>query len=152
MEFIQNTGPGTRLDQLNKAAVKEAESIIAAVAYVTDIQTLITTCWKHQKPLILFARYDYSCPVSEEALQWFLAKSTESANYEMRLVADIFHPKVICLLADGQVCVGLGSANLTSSGMAENLEAWAWFNAPEDHPVLAGVRRFLQEMIQYLKI
>ena len=57
-----------------------------------------------------------------------------------------FHPKLICLLADCQVCVGLGSANLTSSGMTENLEAWAWFNAPEDRPVLAGVRRFLQEM------
>ena len=72
--------------------------------------------------------------------------STACARFWRANWPGTFHPKAICLLADGQVCVGLGSANLTSSGMADNLEAWAWFNAPEDHPVLAGVRRFLQEM------
>lgn len=36
MEFIQNTGPATRLDQLNNAAVQEAESVIAVGAYISD--------------------------------------------------------------------------------------------------------------------
>jgi hypothetical protein len=120
MEFIQNSGPGTRLEQLNKAAVQEAESVIAAVAYVTDIQTLIASCWKHQKPLTLFARYDYSGPVSDEALQWFLSKAAQSANYQMLMVPDIFHPKVIWWRGVGAY---IGSANLTKSAWAGNVEA-----------------------------
>lgn len=55
-----------------------------------------------------------------------------------------FHPKMICLLADDQVCVGLGSANLTSSGMGENLEAWGWFDLDEDRVMLGGIRDFLK--------
>lgn len=32
------------------AATKTAESVIAAVAYVTDTRSLIDSCWKAQKP------------------------------------------------------------------------------------------------------
>ena len=112
MEFIQNTRKGSQLDTLNGAAIKDADSVIAAVAYVTDSRSLIDSCWKHQKPLILFARYDFSGPVSDEVLQWFLSKSAQSANYQMRLVADIFHPKVIWWKGVGAY---VGSANLTKS-------------------------------------
>src|SRR5579862_6092364 len=35
-----------------------------------------------------------------------------------------FHPKMLCLLANDVVSIGLGSANMTSSGLRENLETW----------------------------
>ena len=94
MEFIQNT-KGNQLDTLNCVAIKGTESVIAAVAYVTDLSSHIESCWKVQKPLTLFARYDYSGPVSAPVLEWFLSKGAQDANYELRLVADVFHPKVI---------------------------------------------------------
>jgi phosphatidylserine/phosphatidylglycerophosphate/cardiolipin synthase-like enzyme len=120
MEFIQNTMKGSQLDALNRTAVKSADSVIAAVAYVTDSRSLIDTCWKEQKPLTLFARYDYSGPVSDEVLHWFLSKSAQSANCELRFVADIFHPKVIWWKGAGAY---IGSANLTKSAWGGNIEA-----------------------------
>ena len=110
MEFIQNTTKGSQLDTLSTAATKSAASVIAAVAYVTDTRSLIDSCWKAQKPLTLCARYDYSGPVSGEVLQWFLSKGAQSANYQMRLVGDIFHPKVIWWKGVGAY---IGSANLS---------------------------------------
>ena len=49
MEFIQNTKKGSQLDTLSVAASKSAESVIAAVAYVTDTRSLIDSCWKAQR-------------------------------------------------------------------------------------------------------
>jgi len=128
MEFIQNSGDGTRLEQLNAAAVPKAESVIAAVAYVTDTRTLLDSCLKHQKPLTLFARYDFSGPVSDQVLQWFLDVSAKSANYQMRLIGDIFHPKVIWWKGVG---VYIGSANLTKSAWAGNVEAGIYLSEEE---------------------
>jgi len=70
--------------------------------------------------------------------------STTHARFWRANWPGLFHPKMICLLAGQHLCVGLGSANLTSSGMGENLEAWAWFESPEDRSLFAGVREFLQ--------
>ena len=72
--------------------------------------------------------------------------STMHARFWRANCPSTFHPKMICLLADDKVRVGLGSANLTSGGMGENLEVWGWFELGEDDVVLAGVRGFLQSL------
>jgi len=58
-----------------------------------------------------------------------------------------FHPKMAVMLADASVAVGLGSANLTSGGLASNLECWQFFRDTEgDLPLLAAVRGFLESL------
>jgi len=57
-----------------------------------------------------------------------------------------FHPKVLLMLANEQIRVGLGSANLTAGGMGKNLEAWAFFGGRGDASVLVGVRRLLEQL------
>lgn len=145
MEFIQNTKKGSQLDTLSIAATKSAESVIAAVAYVTDSGSLITSCWKEQKPLTLFARYDYSGPVSDEVLQWFLSKGTQSANYQMRLIADIFHPKVIWWKGVGTY---IGSANLSKSAWGGNVEAGVFMSEEEldENDMRADLESFFEEI------
>jgi hypothetical protein len=54
-----------------------------------------------------------------------------------------FHPKLICLMSGGEVIAGLGSSNLTSSGLQENLETWAFSREVE---FLSGVRDFLRDI------
>jgi hypothetical protein len=56
-----------------------------------------------------------------------------------------FHPKMICLLADDEVMVGIGSANLTAAGLGERLETWKYFAKQHDVDLLAGVRNFLTQ-------
>jgi len=145
MELIQNSGNGSRLEVLNRSAVEGAENVVAAVAYVTDIRTLIDECWKHRKPLTLFARYDYSGPVAEEVLQWFLSRGPDSANYQMRLVADIFHPKVIWWQGVGAY---IGSANLTKRAWGGNVEAGVYFSEEDldEHGLRAGLVDFFNEV------
>src|SRR5437867_7699059 len=145
MEFIQNTSTGSQLDSLNAAAMQNTDSVVAAVAYVTDCRSLIERCWKDKKPLTLFARYDFSGPVSHEVLEWFLSKSAQSANYEMRLVADIFHPKVIWWRGAG---VYIGSANLSKSAWAGNIEAGVFISEDEldDNDMRSDLEDFFAEV------
>jgi len=56
-----------------------------------------------------------------------------------------FHPKILVLLANDQIAVGLGSANLTAGGLGGNLEIWRFFTQrSDDRPVLAGLRKFFE--------
>lgn len=128
MEFIRNKKDESPLQQLCAASVQHAESIVAAIAYATDTSTLLDDCWKACKPLTLYVRYDYSGPVSDSVFRWFLKKGTQSSNYELRLVADIFHPKVIWWKGVGAY---IGSANLTSRAWAGNLEAGIFLTEEE---------------------
>ena len=57
-----------------------------------------------------------------------------------------FHPKVLLLLANEQIMLGLGSANLTAEGLGKNLEAWAFVHDTSDIAVLAGVRQLLERL------
>jgi len=59
-----------------------------------------------------------------------------------------FHPKMICLLADDEVMVGIGSANLTAAGLGERLETWQYFTKEYDVDLLAGVRNFLTRALE----
>jgi len=60
----------------------------------------------------------------------------------------VFHPKLLVFLANSEVLVGIGSANLTAAGLGENLEEWHFFD-DSDGPVLAGVRRFLERLVEH---
>lgn len=72
--------------------------------------------------------------------------STTRARFWRARWSGTFHPKMIVLLANSRVCVGLGSANLTSSGLGENLETWCYFEGNENRAVLSGVRDFLKTL------
>jgi hypothetical protein len=72
--------------------------------------------------------------------------STTRARFWRACWPGTFHPKMICLLANTHVAVGLGSANLTSGGLGENLEIWRYFEGQEDHVVLGGVRDLLKRL------
>jgi hypothetical protein len=55
-----------------------------------------------------------------------------------------FHPKVLLLLANAQVAVGLGSANMTAGGFGGNLECWQFFErCSANRLVLGNVHTFL---------
>jgi hypothetical protein len=71
--------------------------------------------------------------------------STTRARFWRARWQGTFHPKMICLLANTEVRVGLGSANLTSGGLRDHLEIWRYFGK-EDRIVLSGVREFLKRL------
>ena len=126
MEFIQNTRAGSQLATLNSTAVPQCKAVIAAVAYVTDSRSLLEACGHHNKGLKLYARYDFSGPVSDAVMQWFLSR--DPAKYEMRLIGDIFHPKVIWWEGVG---VYIGSANLSNNAWSGNIEAGIFITESE---------------------
>jgi len=61
-----------------------------------------------------------------------------------------FHPKILILLANDRVAIGIGSSNLTSGGLGGNLEAWNFFSGEDNQArsVLMGVREFLEDLRQ----
>src|SRR5688500_12574769 len=93
MELVTGFSNPPRLEALNRSAMSECDSVDAAVAYVSDERSLIDSCMRNGVKLTLWARYDYSMPVSEAVLKCFLNK--RSPNYTIHIVPDIFHPKVI---------------------------------------------------------
>ncbi len=128
MELVTGFSKPPRLEALNKAAMAECDSVDAAVAYVTDERdrSLIDSCMKNGVKLTLWARYDYSMPVSEAVLERFLNK--RSPDFTIRIVADIFHPKVIWWHGFGAY---IGSANLTARAWWGGIEAGVFLTDAE---------------------
>jgi hypothetical protein len=56
----------------------------------------------------------------------------------------VFHPKLLFLRAGAHLRICFGSANLTSSGLAGNLELWAH---SEDPDLIAGAVAFLDDVL-----
>ncbi len=136
--ILNKTGKGNPpLPQLHKEAMQACNSVRAAVAYVSDERTLIDDCRKLQIPLRLWARLDSSVPVRLDIMQRFL--DWGSANYELRLVPDIFHPKVIWWEPFG---VYIGSANLSQAAWFGNFEAGIFI--PENRLDEDGMRDDLE--------
>jgi len=129
MEFVRNMRGNTgKLEAIHRSATQDAECVLAAVAYVTQERPFLQLCSDLNKPLKLYARYDYTGPVSPEVLDWFFAKKQNSSNYEIRLVPDIFHPKIIWWKGIG---VYIGSANLTKAAWFKNFEAGLYLSEEE---------------------
>lgn len=109
---------------------------------------------------LLALTYEFDANAFERAFSFVLGQSIQvdvvagrpsggsaaGARYWRARWPGTFHPKVLCLLANAHVSVGLGSANLTFSGLGENLEVWSFFEGPEDRAVLAGVRDLLERL------
>src|SRR5258708_1328549 len=146
MEFIRNTRDGiSKLEELHRSAIRQTERIQAAIAYATDERPFLETCWQEKKPLLFYGRYDYTCPIAPAILDWFLSKSSQSANYELRLVPDIFHPKVIWWRNVGAY---IGSANLTTRAWFGNFEAGVFLTEEEmeDNEMLGELEEFFAEI------
>lgn len=132
-----------QLDRLNNEALLSASKVDAAVAYVHDTGLLFEGCWKKGIPLTLWARYDNTVPVSIPVLEWFLSKSQKSANYSCKLLASLFHPKIIWWHGFGAY---IGSANLTHSAWYRNFEAGIFLS--EDELDEQGMR---EELVRYFE-
>jgi len=134
MELVLGERNRTRLSEVLKKAMEGTDFVDAAIAYVSDEETLIRQCFEKKVPLRLFGRYDYSQPVAYRILSWFLERN--SGNYTCKLVPDIFHPKVIWWHGFG---VYIGSANLTKRAWFSNFEAGVFLTDEElEEEGLAG--------------
>ncbi|MEI8329501.1 MAG: phospholipase D-like domain-containing protein [Chlamydiia bacterium] len=121
------------MEQIHRSSIKDAERVLAAVAYVTQDRPFLDLCWKEKKPLTLYARHDYTGPVNPSVFDWFFSKSLQSANYEIRLVRDIFHTKIIWWKRVGAY---IGSANLTNAAWFKSYEAGLFVK--EEESIAAG--------------
>jgi hypothetical protein len=129
MEFIRNTRSGlSKLEQIHRSAIHDCERIQAAVAYASADRPFLDLCWQEKKPLTFYGRYDHTAPISPAVLDWFLSKSAQSANYELRLVPSGFHPKVIWWKGVG---IYIGSANLSNAAWNGNFEAGIYLSEAE---------------------
>ena len=128
MELVTGFSNPPRLEALNKAAMSECDSVDAAVAYVTSERSssLIDSCMKNSVKLTLWARYDYTMPVSVAVPERFLNK--RSPDFTISIVPDIFHPKVIWWHGFG---VYIGSANLTARAWSGGIEAGVFLTEAE---------------------
>lgn len=143
MELIRGIQNKSRIDQLNREAISNCDSVDAAVAYVSDERTLLDGCWKNKKPLHLWARYDYSIPVTLPILKNFLDR--QSARYVCRLVPDHYHPKVIWWRKFGAY---VGSANLSDPAWFSNIEAGIFFFEEElyEHGLANDLEGFFEHL------
>lgn len=111
---------------------------------------------------LLALTYEFSPSVFERALAGVLRQGVQvdvvcgkecegslaQARYWRARWPGTFHPKIVLLLAGTEAAVGIGSANLTSGGLRENLETWAWCSQ-RDTAVLGGVRQFLLQLQEH---
>jgi hypothetical protein len=126
MKLVLGERNRAQLSDLLKSAMEETDYVQAAIAYVTDDQTLIKECFSRNIPLTLFGRYDYSQPVAFKVLNRFLQRN--SADFVCKLVPDIFHPKIIWWHGFGAY---IGSANLTQRAWFQNYEAGVFLTDEE---------------------
>ena len=107
MRLILNGINGEYLRSITESALKETETVEAAVAYATNEALLFDWCWENQIPLKFWGRFDAGIPVSPQILRKFLAR--RSPNYSCKLLTH-FHSKVIWWHGFGAY---IGSANLS---------------------------------------
>ena len=93
MELIAGKLNNRWLEGLLRRSKEATESVRAAIAYANGDPELFEYCFENKVKLTFWCRYDSSVPVSTNILEQFLYR--KSPNYICRLVADIFHPKVI---------------------------------------------------------
>lgn len=155
MELVTGFSNPSRISALNSDALGSTEYVEAAVAYITDTDSLIKGCFDLEVPLTIWARYDYAQPVTVPVLERFLHK--KSPNFAFYFVPDIFHPKVIWWHGYGAY---IGSANLTKSAWAGNIEAGLFFTEGEliDHGLsgelsdfFSAIRRYAHPLTKELK-
>jgi len=118
MKFVAGGLNGQYLAEIQRNSIDKADAVRVAIAYVTGTPQLFQDCWDHKIKLTFWGRYDHSVPVSLSVLKTFLDR--KSPNYSCKLIADIFHSKVIWWEGYGAY---IGSANLTDRAWYGNIEA-----------------------------
>ncbi|MCB1127907.1 MAG: phosphatidylserine/phosphatidylglycerophosphate/cardiolipin synthase family protein, partial [Verrucomicrobiae bacterium] len=90
-------------------------------------------------------RYDHSGPVGPRVLEWFLSHTKESADFELYLVPDGFHPKIIWWKGAG---VYIGSANLSKHAWGGNVEAGLYLSEEElsEHDLAEKMQTFFADL------
>src|ERR1051325_2214302 len=126
MELVTGFSNPSRLDAINTKALDSADSVEAAIAYISDENTLIRRCFDLDIQLKLYARYDYTQPVAVDILERFLHK--RSPNFIFKFVPDILHSKVIWWHGVGAY---VGSANLSRRAWFGNIEAGVYLDESE---------------------
>lgn len=142
MQLILGSINGNYLRNITERAAKDTDEVLAAVAYATDSDLLFDWCWDHKIPLKFYGRLDENIAVSVPILEKFLSR--RSANFECWLVQH-HHAKVIWFRGVG---VYIGSANLTSKGWYNNIEAGCFFSDQEIDDVMANELIYMFDIIR----
>ena len=143
MEFIAGKINGKYLSDIHKKAIQNCDAVKAAVAYAAKETLIIDDCIKANIPLIFWGRYDESQPVAIPILKRFI--EARSPGIVCKLVPDIFHPKVIWWQGAGAY---IGSANLTTKGWYDNIEAGIFLEDSE--LVEFDILRYLDDFFHIL--
>lgn len=143
MQFIANGLNGEYLLDVLNNSFQSTKTIFAAIAYASSDPILFSKCRSRGIRLKFWGRYDRSVPVTTVILRKFL--DANSPNYECKLVADIFHPKIIWWQGFG---VYIGSANLTESGWFGNIEAGIFLTNEEivENDLTIELIKFFEEL------
>lgn len=127
MELIANAVNGRFFAELLERARRSdhLEAIRAAVAYVSDKDSLVALAKDKKVPLRIYALFDGETWPSLPVLKYF---STARPSIQLFLTAKFYHPKVYWFEGVGAY---IGSANLTDGGWVKNFESGVWLDANE---------------------
>lgn len=110
MEFVGQPLTGKLLRNEHINSIQRCSNVIAAVAYAgNDQRWWFEYCLRKGKSLEFFGRYDGTCPIDTQLLEWAL-QPRHLANLSWRVVPTYLHAKVIWWVGQGAY---IGSANLT---------------------------------------
>ncbi len=128
MELIANAVNGRFFAELLERARRSdrLEAIRAAVAYVSDKDSLVTLAKDKKVPLRIYALFDGEAWPTVPVLKYFSTKAPPSI--QLFLTAKFYHPKIYWFEGVGAY---IGSANLTDGGWVKNVESGMWFDANE---------------------
>lgn len=145
MELIANAVNNRFFAELLERARRSEhlESIRAAVAYVSDKDSLVTLAKDKKVPLSIYALFDGETWPSLPVLKYFSTKAPPSI--QLFLTAKFYHPKIYWFEGVGAY---IGSANLTDGGWFKNVESGLWLDANElDAQGLEGELRSMFDVI-----
>jgi len=127
MKFVSGLLNGVLLDNVMAKNMEDCSRVRASVAYADGKNLrLLEACKNQSKPLEFYGRYDHSVAIAPAVLKWFLDQA--SANYQCKLIPDIFHAKVIWWVEAGAY---FGSANLSDRAWLTNIEAGTYLTHEE---------------------
>jgi phosphatidylserine/phosphatidylglycerophosphate/cardiolipin synthase-like enzyme len=125
MEIIGNAVNGSYMRNLTKWADSDAlEGISLAVAYVASMDEIFELSKRRKLPLRLWALADGNFPY----LKIMRRFQSGPPSWQMMLTRDFFHSKIMWFEGVGMY---IGSANLTDTAWAANLECGVWFSQAE---------------------
>jgi hypothetical protein len=127
MHLVGNALNGYYLPNLLELADSEAlESIILAVAYVTELDDVFDLAKRRSVPLSLYCLADGQGFPKASVIKRFVSGAPPS--WQAYLTRAFYHPKILWFRGVGAY---IGSANLTDRARWNNLECGVWFDQAE---------------------